>query len=156
MLLKKIIEDFEILKFAINGDPVSILTGNEFQKDDTPLTDKVLSFYNEKFNAMAENPDIGVVILDKRAIKDDIAHGLNALKSAAFMAVPDVIMKGRLYSECCSWKERNYDSFVIVAPIQVADSRCIMSVIVKKSDKQRLYLHRIDVIKSPQEVLDQA
>ena len=41
----------------------------------------------------------------------------------AFYAVPDVLEKGKIIDYQKDWKSRSYDTFVLAAPIRVANGR---------------------------------
>ena len=95
---KKIILD--AYDYAMNGDPVIELIGNEFQKDGIPLTEKVTKYYQEQYNGIAIHPELGEVKLDLEGVKDSLGHGIGKIKAAAYAAVPKLIEKGyrkRLY-----------------------------------------------------------
>jgi len=81
-------------------------------------------------------------------VKDDIGHKLGSIKSAAFIAVPEVIMYGKIFSREKNWKNRAYDTFVIIAPIKIKTVRYIEEIIVKKMpNRQGLYLHEVETKK---------
>ncbi|MDR3049425.1 MAG: hypothetical protein LBV16_06300 [Elusimicrobiota bacterium] len=131
--------------FALNGSPVSILSGKEFQKDGVRLTDKVTRYYKEKYNGEVDSV-IGKIKLDEEGVKNDIAHGIGAKKAAAFMAVPEVINKGKLFDWQVNWKNRGYDTGVFIAPIEIDGERYIEEVVVEKRTKgQRLYVHEVEI-----------
>ena len=75
--------------------PVTDLTGEEFPRGEKKLNEMVLDFFDSIGNK-AHNQVVGDVLLDKRAIKDDMAHGMSSLKAIAFAAVPDVITHGKV------------------------------------------------------------
>ena len=63
------------------------------------------------------------------------------------MAVPEVIEKGYLYDKQANWKNRGYDSAVIVAPIKIGDKNYVCEVLVKKGlQSQGFYLHKVEII----------
>lgn len=85
------------VSFALIGAPVAEITGKEFQKDGVPLTDKVTAYYKRVYNNQVINPKLGLVEIEKHGVKSDLGHRLGALKSAAFMCVPQVIEKGFIF-----------------------------------------------------------
>ena len=86
--------------------------------------------------------------MDLTGVKDDISHKLGAAKSSAFVAVPEVIKYGKIFSREKNWKNRSWDSFVIIAPIKIGTIRYIEEVIVKKGiERQGLYLHEVEIKK---------
>lgn len=141
-------ETRQIIEKVLSMEPVSVLTGQEFQKDGTPLTTKVNDYYKENYNNEVYRDGVGTVKLDKRAIKDSAAHGIGKEKVAAFQAVPEVIKNGLIFDEQTQWKGRNYDSVSFIAPITINGERYTCEVIVKKSVEQnRFYLHEVEIEK---------
>lgn len=91
-------------EFLLSDRYVSQLAGNEFEKDETPITEKVDKFYKENYNNKVARDGIGTVVLDARSVKDSIAHGLGRNTAAAFAAVPDVIKSGIEIDRQRNWK----------------------------------------------------
>lgn len=136
------------VEFLERTAPVASLTGREFQKDGVRLTDKVSAYFNSLGN-IAHNEELGDVILDLKGVEDSIAHGVGRLKSAAFMAVPKVIEKGFIFNRENNWKERGWDTAVIVAPVRLGGDDYICEVVAKKfRGKQRFYLHEVEIKKT--------
>ena len=136
------------VEFLERTAPVASLTGREFQKDGVRLTDKVSAYFNSIGN-VAHNEELGDVILDLKGVEDSIAHGVGRLKSAAFMAVPEVIEKGFIFNRENNWKERGWDTAVIVAPVKLGGDDYICEVVAKKvRGKQRFYLHEVEIKKT--------
>ena len=143
---KKFMKDY-----LLHGKPVSGLTGNEFQKDKTPLTEKVGKFYQEKYGGEVTRDGFGKVVLDKRGVKDSLSHGIGRAKSAAFAAVPSIITDGRIISMNENWKGRNHDSYTFAAPVKIGTETYIGVVIVtrgKGKNENRFYLHEVVLQKS--------
>lgn len=62
------------------------------------------------------------------------------------MAVPDVIEKGFIFNRETNWKERNYNTAVIVAPIKIGTEDYICEVVVKRDAKRTaFYLHEVEI-----------
>ena len=136
------------MDFLEKTAPVANLTGQEFQKDGVKLTDKVPAYFKSIGN-VARNDELGDVVLDLKGVEDSIAHGVGRLKSAAFMAVPDVIEKGFIFNREENWKERGWNTAVIVAPIKLGEDDYVCEVVVKKvRGQQRFYLHEVEIKKT--------
>ena len=134
------------IEFIYCTEPVKTLSGKEFQKDGIKLTDKVPEYYAEYYPNGVNNPILGNVKLDKEGVKDSLGHGIGSLKAAAYAAVPDVIEKGYLYDKQINWKDRGYDSAVIVAPIKIENDDYVCEVVVKTGSKrQGFYLHEVEI-----------
>lgn len=135
-----------IIHKTLSMEPVSALTGQEFQKDGTPLTTKVNDYYKENYNNEVYRDGVGTVKLDMRGIKDSKEHGLGREKAIAFAAVPEVIKNGLIFDEQTNWKGRNYDSVSFIAPITIDGKRYECEVIVKKTEnKTGFYLHEVEI-----------
>lgn len=133
------------MDFLERTAPVANLTGQEFQKDGVRLTDKVSAYFNSIGN-VAQNEELGDVILDKDTVKASMSHGIGRLKASAFMAVKDVIENGFIFNRESNWKGRGYDTAVIVAPIKIGGGNYTCEVVVKKSDKRNsFYLHEVEI-----------
>ena len=136
------------MDFLERTAPVANLTGQEFQKDGVKLTDKVPAYFKSIGN-VARNDELGDVVLDLKGVEDSIAHGVGRLKSAAFMAVPDVIEKGFIFNREENWKERGWNTAVIVAPVKIGEEDYVCEVVVKKvRGQQRFYLHEVEIKKT--------
>ena len=136
------------MDFLEKTAPVKELSGREFQKDGVKLTEKVPAFF-KSINNVAHNNELGDVVLDSDGVKDSISHGVGKLKAAAFMSVPEVIEKGFVYNRETNWKNRNYDTAVIVAPIRIGKDDYICEVVVKKDAKRTaFYLHEVEIKKT--------
>ena len=123
--------------------PVAELSGAEFEKSDTPITETVGEYY-ESIGNHATNPILGEVVLDKRGIKSSIAHGLGRKKAMTFAAVPEVIENGKIIDHQENWKGRGYDTYVIAAPVNIAGERHYVGVVVTKSKTENnYYLHEV-------------
>ena len=143
--------DWEIanaLEFALHGKPVTSLTGREFQSDGVKLTDKVPQWYQANFGGVANHPELGAVKLDLEGVKDSMGHGMGREKAAAYAAVPYIIEHGVVYDRQTNWKQRGYDTSVIVAPIKFAGQDYIGEVVVKRlPNRQGFYLHEVEIQK---------
>ena len=140
--------------YLLHGKPVSGLTGNEFQKDGVPLTEKVGKFYQDEYGGSVTRAGFGEVVLDKRGVKDSISHGIGRVKSAAFAAVPSIITDGRIISTDENWKGRNYDSYTFAAPVRIGTETYVGVVVVtrgKGKNENRFYLHEVVLQKSLQD-----
>ncbi len=136
------------MDFLKNTAPVKKLSGGEFQKDGVKLTEKVPAFF-KSINNVAHNEELGDVVLDLKGVEDSVAHGVGRLKSAAFMAVPEVIEKGFIFNRERNWKERGWDTAVIVAPVKIGEEDYVCEVVVKKvRGQQRFYLHEVEIKKT--------
>jgi len=143
--------DWEVanaMDFALHGKPVASLTGQEFQSDGVRLTDKVPQWYQANFNGVVKHPELGEVKLDLEGVKDSMGHGMGREKAAGYAAVPYIIEHGIVYDRQTNWKQRGYDTAVIIAPMKFAGQDYIGEVVVKRqSNRQGFYLHEVEIQK---------
>ena len=139
-------EAIDAYRYAMNGASVAELSGNEFQKDNIPITDKVTAYFAEQCNGVAVNPEIGAVRLDREGVKDSLGHGIGRIKAAAYAAVPQIIENGKICDRQENWKGRGYDTVVIVAPLEIAGKPYIGEVVVQqRTNRQGFYLHEVEL-----------
>lgn len=139
-------------RFLFDGESVIDVIGTEFQKSDKSIVDTVSKFFMEEYGGEANRQDIGKILLDNRAVKNDIGHGLNRIKAATFAAVHDIIEQGVIIDKKNEWKGKQTESYIIAAPITIAGERYVGMAIVKRSvDGKRLYLHGVITQKSLQD-----
>lgn len=124
-------------------EPVSKITGTEFQKGTERITDTVGRFFASLGNKVFRK-GFGNIVIDVDGIKDSIAHGIGKRKAAAFKAVPDILAMGEQIDVQSNWKGRNYDTYVFAAPIQVGNEINYVAAVVKNSgSSNRYYLHEV-------------
>lgn len=111
-------------------NPVSALTGQEFQKSETSLLDRVTEYYAELGGSVI-SPVLGHVELGHVGISKTISTKLNRFKAAAFAAVPDIIRQGEIISTAFDWNQKGYDSVVIAAPIVINKENFFAAAIVR-------------------------
>ncbi|MCB7066089.1 hypothetical protein LI031_19750 [Enterocloster citroniae] len=127
-------------------ESVTEMEGTEFGKGEKKLSEQILEFF-ESIGGKAHNEVVGDVILNKRAIKDDMAHGISRKKAVAFAAIPDVIEKGYVLDHQKNWKGRGYDSAAIGAKVKLAGEEYYELVIVKLKNENHLYVHEVHTAK---------
>jgi hypothetical protein len=144
-------QEIELLRqkeFLLNGEPVAILTGSEFsRKEGLTLTQQVIIYYASIGN-MAISPVYGEIILDKKGVDDDFAHGIGRIKAIAFAAVPAIIEKGIVILKLESHKENEKIlSAMIAAPLAIANTGYVGVVVIRqnKTGDNRLYVHEVTI-----------
>ena len=123
--------------------PVCYLSGNEFSKTDgRTFAQQVLEFFKLQ-GGIAISP-WGEVLLDKKGIQSDKAHGVGRIKAASFAAVKDVIEKGEviLPLDYYATSGKKQMTGMIAAPISIGtDSFICVVVVIFNTREGRLYLH---------------
>ena len=128
---------------AATMDPVRTMTGNEFAKGEKDLVTQVDEYF-ASVGGKAEHPILGEVTLNRKGIKDDIAHGLGRKKAISFLTVPDVIAKGGMIDYQENWKGRGYDTAVVAAPVTIAGDPYMMGVVmIRSKGENRFYVHEV-------------
>lgn len=133
----------EGIQQAATMEPVREMDGTEFAKGEKNLTDQVSEYFDSIGNR-AVNPILGEVVLDKRGVKDDVAHGIGRKKAITFLAVPDVIEQGGMIDYQENWKGRGYDTAVLAAPVKIAGEDYMMGVVLNRySEENDFYVHEV-------------
>lgn len=139
--------------FLLNGDIVSSLSGNEFERvDGKTLTEQVAEYF-ESIGGKAMSPIYGEVILDEKGAEDSLSHGIGRNKAIAYAAVKDVIENGVLIDYDKNHKGRDYDSALIAAPITIGGERYICEVVITRKQDNRFYLHEVTSVKKLQDAV---
>lgn len=128
-------------------EPVKELTGKEFQKGEKRISDQLIDFF-QSIGGRVHNNIVGDILLDRRAIKDDLAHGIYRTKAVAFAAVPDVLREGAILDHQVNWKGRGYDSVTLGAKIKINGEEYYELAVIKMRDLNRLYLHSVYTVKA--------
>ena len=141
-------------EFLLKGEPVVILTGNEFsKKSGVTLTQQVIEYYNS-IGGIAMSPDYGKIMLDKQSVEDDFAHGIGRIKAIAYAAVPKIIENGIIILPLDKHKQGEKTlSAMIAAPLIIGLDEFIGVVLIRQyaSGNKKLYVHEVFLI---QKLLD--
>ena len=139
----------------LNGQPVSVLSGNEFMPIEGKSFKQQVDEYFESQGRVAHSP-FGDVILDMKGIKNDISHGIGRLKSSSFAAVKNVLERGVVINPMAQYHTngKKNPTGMIAAPIQIGDEKyvCVVEVIAN-TQIQRLYVHEVTLTKNLQRVV---
>lgn len=128
---------------TMQSEPIlTTLNGTEFPKSGGKLTEQVGEFFRKLGNSVFRS-GLGNVILDKRGVKSDIAHGVGRAKAITFAAVPDVIANGKQIDFQQNWKGRGYDTYVFAAPVDLAGKKTYVAAVVRSDANHRFYLHEV-------------
>ena len=140
---KEVVEKLRGSIPSLQGEPVAAtITGDEFQKSGGKLTDQVGAFFQRLGNSVFRR-GLGNIILDRRGVKSDIAHGIGRAKAATFAAVPDVIAKGAQIDFQENWKGRGYNSYIFAAPVDMGGKTTYVATVVLSDAENRFYLHEV-------------
>jgi len=146
----------EIREF-LEGDPVARLTGHEFEGMSVKEVLNAAHDDWKRVNHQVFNPGIGIVSLTRSGLHDTLSHGRGRCKISALQAIPEIVASGRIISYRRNWKNRGYDTYILVAPVAIGGRPYVALVIVNCSkDINRFYLHEvgcIDDIKKCAEVI---
>ncbi len=139
------------MKRAIKMDAVTDISTDVFMDKSKTIRQQINEYYDSIGN-VAHNKELGDITLDNKSIKDDIAHGIGRDKVISFKGVKDVIEKGEIIDYKKNWKNRGYDTAVIVAPVNFKEGDNLTKydefVIVRlQSDTKKAYVHEVLSIK---------
>ena len=128
---------------VLQGPPVASLTGDEAPRAGMQSVRQWATRLFAAQGGLAQNPEIGPVVMDARSVRDSMAHGkANPFKYAAFAAVKDVLEQGVLVAS--STHGRDGESHFISAPVQIAGKDDVVTVLVRRDpNEQRMYLHSV-------------
>lgn len=136
----------------LNSEPVVSLSGDEF----LPIEGKTFIQQVQEFFAAQggkANSPFGIVLLDKKGIKNDLGHGIGRLKAASFAAVKDVLEKGVVINPIGQYHTNNKKNptGMIAAPITIGNEKyvCVVEVIANRQ-VTRLYVHEVTLTKTLQ------
>ena len=125
---------------VLQGEPVAVLRGDEAPQGYPLLRAWAAKVFRDA-GGQAVNPELGAVVLDERAVRDSMAHGMNPFKAAGFAAVKDVLEKGVVVMQAT---QSNQDSFFVSAPVRIKGADDILTVLVHRNpETQRMYLHSV-------------
>ena len=85
----------------------------------------------------------GDVEITQRSVKDDLSHGIGPAKAAVIPAIPAIIQNGKQIDFQEGWKGRGYDGYVFAAPVMMDGKPVYVAAVVKRSSKNRFYLHEV-------------
>lgn len=139
--------DSNIQQVANMGSVVT-LNGDEFEFGGKSLVKDVVAYYQDHFDGLVNNAELGDVLLNKKSVKNSLGHGMTPRKALAYAAVPSVIESGKIIDVQKNWKNNQFDTVVIAAPITIKSGDSAgdyyMAVIVKRTaDSQNFYVHDV-------------
>lgn len=125
---------------VLQGEPVAVLRGDEAPQG-YPLLRAWATKVFKDVGGQAVNPELGAVVLDERAVRDSMAHGMNPFKAAAFAAVPRILEQGVVVAE---GRANDVQSYFVSAPVQIKGVDDIVTVLVRQDvNSRRMYLHSV-------------
>ena len=135
-------------------EPIVELNGNSFaKKEGVSLVSQVTSYF-DRIGGQA-NTAFGIVLLDKKGVKNDNAHPNYRNKTIAYEAIKDVLEKGTISLPFGyhSVHGKSQPTGRISGIISIDDIlfRCDVTVIGNLNGTIRLYLHDVYQIEEPQQ-----
>ena len=122
---------------VLQGAPVYTVGTRIAPKDNKGLLEWAAAQF-EQAGGKAYHPEIGEVVLDRKSVKNSMAHGMNPFKASAFEAVPAVIEKGVVVARA---DDGRTSSFFVSAPVRIEG---VETVLVRRDmNKQSMYLHSV-------------
>ena len=125
---------------VLQGAPVYTVGTRIAPKDNKGLLEWAAAQF-EQAGGKAYHPEIGEVLLDRKSVKNSMAHGMNPFKASAFEAVPAVIEKGVVVART---EHGRTSSFFVSAPVRIEGVETVVTVLVRRDmNKQSMYLHSV-------------
>jgi conjugative relaxase-like TrwC/TraI family protein len=106
------------INILLKQESVSKLTGKEFPNNGESLIDRVGKYY-ENIGGKVKKNDIGEILLDRVSVKNSVYHGLKNEKVVVLKAIPEIIKNGIIVNKEINWKNRDYNTYLIVAPVTI-------------------------------------
>ncbi|GBR72782.1 putative phage protein p10 [Candidatus Termititenax aidoneus] len=135
----------EAIDWAFQSAPIAKTTGTEWPGiSKKELVAKVWGYF-QKTGTQIERSDFGTINLTKQGTRDSVYHGIGREKISAFVAVPEIIKNGKIFSQEKNYKGRMYDAALLVAPIEIAGEKYIATLVVKtRNGFSTYYLHEVE------------
>lgn len=132
----------------LQGKPVADLSSSIVPQTGAADVRRWAAAIFEKQGGKANNPEIGTVALDMRAVRDSMGHGKpSRFKYAAFAAVKDVLEHGAVVHH--GQRGRDGESFYVAAPVKIDGADDVVTVLVHRDpNSQRMYLHSVSTKES--------
>jgi len=135
----------------LDGVPVIKLPANALQAVESfgnsgdRLEKKIAAFYAQTRNSEVEVSGIGKVRLDLRAVRNSRGHGNQPERLAAFVAVPDILRKGRIIDTQPMRNDARGRFFQVAAPLQIDGHDFIALVQIRAPHEgiTRIYVHQV-------------
>lgn len=126
-----------------NSPPVStVSTGAVSAVEGQTMAEKARRLF-DTIKGVVTRPGFGDIDINGRSVKDDLSHGVGAAKAAVIPAIPEVIKLGKQIDFQQNWKGRAYDGYVFAAPITLDSKTAYVAAVVKRTSKNRFYLHEV-------------
>ena len=123
--------------------PVAVAeTSAVLSEDGATIAEKAKGLF-ERVKGIVSRPGFGDVEINNRSVKDDLSHGVGVAKAAVISTIPNVIQQGAQIDFQQNWKGRPYDGYVFAAPVVLDGKTVYVAAIVKKTSKNRFYLHEV-------------
>lgn len=134
------VPDVEKARF-LQGAAIADLPGDQAPKGYPALRAWATKLF-EDAGGKVTHPVLGDVVLDARAVKDSMGHGMNPFKAEAFAVVPQVLEKGVVVAE--GQQGRDGIGYFVSAPVRIAGAEDVVTVLVRRDpNSQRMYLHSV-------------
>ncbi|MDR3158610.1 MAG: hypothetical protein LBU11_06295 [Zoogloeaceae bacterium] len=140
---KKWFGDWEAaaLRDFMNGKPVANIPGNQAPHTGFAALRKWATDIFAAQGGKAVSPELGDVLLDERAVRDSLGHGMNETKAEAFAAVKSAIEKGRIVQR---GEKDGVPSIYVAAPVRIGGvDDVVIAVIRANEETNRMYLHSV-------------
>jgi len=124
-------------------EPVATTSANVFREiQGNTMAEKARKLFQD-IKGIVTREGFGAIEINGRSVKDDLSHGVGPAKVATISVVPQVIQHGEQIDFQQNWKGRGYDGYTFAAPIVMDGEPVYVAAVVKKTSKNRFYLHEV-------------
>jgi len=141
------------LRHFLDGPPIAEIHGDDLEaikqkgSADESLASKIARHYSQTGNSKIDVAGIGLVHLDLRSVRNSRGHGSQYHRLAAFLAVPEILRKGRLIDARPMNDAPEGKFYHFAAPIQINGLDYIGVVQIKSPPPPkgitRMYVHQV-------------
>ncbi|MDR1926301.1 MAG: AAA family ATPase, partial [Endomicrobium sp.] len=124
------------------------MNGEEFKKSENKNLVEQVSEYFESIGGKVSNSVINGddINLGKKGIDETIAKGLYREKAIALKSVPDVLKNGIIINKEINWKNRGYDTYLVVGSVSIKNKDYVAEIVVRenKDSSKSFYLEEVE------------
>ncbi|WP_298642431.1 hypothetical protein [uncultured Cardiobacterium sp.] len=108
-------------RLYLDSEPITTVTGEEIPKGNSKEHfTRLTAWFKEQYNGKIIVNGVGEILLDRRAIKNDIGHGWGSVKILTFPIIPNILQDGRIiYAEDLRNERLKGSYLYFSAPIQI-------------------------------------
>lgn len=125
-------------RLYLDSEPITTVTGEEIPRDDSKrASERVTDWFKANYNNRVYVDNIGEILIDYSAIRNDFSHGIGKAKFYSFVAIPNILQDGKVINaEDIKGTGAKGSYLYFAAPIKIKNNET--SEIVIRNFKERL------------------